>query len=82
MHAHQNAFMKAMTIREVPDDLYELVAARAARHRRSLQQEALALLDRARLLECDDALDRAAQDAGGRDLGLLQEHAAIVADGI
>ena len=42
--------MKTVTIRNVPNDLYDTLAELAKRNRRSLQQQLLVLLDRARLL--------------------------------
>jgi len=72
MQSHYNAVMKALTIRGVPDDLYRCIAARAQRNRRSLQQEALALLERVRAFELDDSLARAQAIRGrlaGRQLG-------------
>jgi hypothetical protein len=64
--------MKALTIRDVPDQLYRCIAARAQRNRRSLQQEALALLERVRAFERDDSLARAErirERLAGRQLG-------------
>lgn len=42
--------MKTVTIRNVPSDLYDTLAELAKRNRRSIQQQVLVLLDRARLL--------------------------------
>ena len=42
--------MKTVTIRNVPNDLYDSLAELAKRNRRSIQQQLLVLLDRARLL--------------------------------
>jgi len=64
--------MRVLTIRSVPDDLYRAIAARAQRNRRSLQQEALTLLERARALERDDSVRRAQairHKLSGRRLG-------------
>ncbi len=43
--------MKTVTLRNVPDDLYDTIADLAKRNRRSVQQQLLVLLDRARLLD-------------------------------
>lgn len=51
--------MKVLTIRNVPDDLYAILARRARLHRRSLQQEVLAVLERARVLEGEPPTARA-----------------------
>lgn len=59
MQSHYYTVMKALTIRNVPDELYRSISARAQRNRRSLQQEALALLDRVRAFERHDSLLRA-----------------------
>lgn len=51
--------MAAITIRDVPDDARDELAARAARSGRSLQEYLrLALLDLARRPEPEDLLDR------------------------
>jgi len=56
---HYNATMKALTIRNIPDSTYRAIASRAERNRRSLQQEALLLLQRAQSLEKSAGLDKA-----------------------
>lgn len=64
--------MKVLTIRNVPEALYRSIASRAQRNRRSLQQEALSLLERARALERNDSLSRAQairRRLSGRQLG-------------
>ncbi len=64
--------MRVMTIRNVPDELYRSLALRAERNRRSLQQEALLLLERAQVLERTDAIANARamrQRLSGRQLG-------------
>ncbi len=64
--------MRVMTIRNVPDELYRSLALRAERNRRSLQQEALLLLERAQVLERNDAIAKARamrQRLSGRQLG-------------
>lgn len=64
--------MLVLTIRNIPDDTYRALAARAQRNRRSLQQEASLLLERARGLERNDGLEKARamrEKLRGRDLG-------------
>ncbi len=64
--------MRALTIRNIPDDTYRALAARAQRNRRSLQQEALLLLERARALDAAGGLERARElrrRLAGRRLG-------------
>ncbi|OGQ84793.1 MAG: hypothetical protein A2289_17310 [Deltaproteobacteria bacterium RIFOXYA12_FULL_58_15] len=64
--------MRALTIRNIPDETYRALTARAQRNRRSLQQEALLLLERGRSLEKVAGLDRARsvrERLRGRKLG-------------
>jgi plasmid stability protein len=64
--------MKALTVRNVPDDLYSALARLAERNRRSLQQQALVLLEQARVLEVESPVARAAdlrRRLSGRQLG-------------
>lgn len=64
--------MKAITVRCVPDDLYDSLAALARMNRRSLQQQVLVLLDRARVVDSVPVLERAAsirRRLAGRPLG-------------
>ena len=65
--------MKNLTIRNVPDDVYGRLTRLARTNRRSLQQQALVLLERVRLDDPDDdALARAAalrQRLANRPLG-------------
>lgn len=42
--------MRTLTIRNVPDDVYEALQQVAERNRRSLQQQALTILERVRTL--------------------------------
>lgn len=51
--------MRVLTIRNVPDETYRVLAARALRNRRSLQQEALLALERATALEKQGGIERA-----------------------
>ena len=64
--------MRSVTIRNVPDDLYRSLVRQAERNRRSLQQQVLLLLERARSLDHDSHLKRASSFRArleGRDLG-------------
>ena len=64
--------MKTITVRNIPDDVYRAVADLAARNRRSLQQQVVSLLERARRLHGEPPLTRAAalrERLAGRDLG-------------
>lgn len=64
--------MKVLTIRNVPEATYQALVARAQRNRRSLQQEALLLIERVRGLEKLDNLDHARdlrRKLKGRELG-------------
>jgi hypothetical protein len=64
--------MKTITVRNVPDDLYGDLKQLADRNRRSLQQQALVLLERARILRFDSPARRAGEirrKLAGRVLG-------------
>lgn len=64
--------MRALTIRNIPDETYRALVARAQRNRRSLQQECLLLLERARSLEKAGGIGRARairERLQGRNLG-------------
>ena len=52
--------MKSITIRKIPDDLYRAISRLAQRNRRSLQQQVVTILDRARILDIESPLERAA----------------------
>jgi plasmid stability protein len=52
--------MAVITIRNVPDEVLAKLKAIAARNRRSLQEQALAYLEQAALLNETDPLERAA----------------------
>jgi antitoxin FitA len=47
--------MATLTLKNVPDDLYERLKQRAARHRRSLNQEVIAVLEAVEQPESDPA---------------------------
>jgi plasmid stability protein len=69
--------MKTLTIRNLPDETYRALVLRAQRNRRSLQQEALLLLERTRAMGSGGSLRRAEairERLQGRDLGnVVQE---------
>ena len=51
--------MKSLTIRNIPDDLYQTIVEIAKRNNRSIQQQLLVFLDRARILNRKSPTDRA-----------------------
>lgn len=64
--------LPALTIRNVPDDLYALLKRLAEQNRRSLQQEALVRLEAARVHAVESPLARAEAiraRLSGRDFG-------------
>ena len=64
--------MRVITVRNVPDDVYDAVASLARRNRRSLQQQVLTLLEQTRILSRTSPLERAAalrERLAGRPLG-------------
>lgn len=72
MTRRHNEVMRFLTVRNVPEETYQAVSKLAKRHRRSMQQEALILLDRARLLERFAGLEEAREMRArleGRPLG-------------
>ncbi len=52
--------MKNLTIRNIPDDLYQIIHRIAVRNRRSIQQQLLVILDRMRILDNESPVDKAA----------------------
>lgn len=52
--------MTTLTIRDVPDDVYQALKALAARNRRSLSQQAVTLLEHVRALPATPPSERAA----------------------
>lgn len=52
--------MKTLTVRKVPDDLYQTLSRLALRNRRSLQQQVLVILERIRVLDQPSPLRRTA----------------------
>lgn len=64
--------MKALTIRNVPDDLYRLIARLAKRNRRSIQQQVLTIIERTRVLDHESSVEKAMrirERLAGRNLG-------------
>jgi plasmid stability protein len=64
--------MKVITVRNVPEDVHRALTRLAERHRRSLQQQALLLLERARQLDRESPLGAACElreRLAGRNLG-------------
>ena len=69
--------MKTVTIRNIPNDLYNIISRVAQRNRRSMQQQLLVILDKMRILDSESPVDKAAairKRLTGRALGnTLQE---------
>jgi hypothetical protein len=64
--------MKVLTIRNIPEDLYRIIGRLAQRNRRSIQQQILMILDRARILDSAEHIEKAAEirlRLAGRELG-------------
>ncbi len=64
--------MKNMTIRNVPEDLHRAIVDLARRNHRSIQQQVIVLLERARRLHGDSPTELAAswrRRLEGRELG-------------
>lgn len=64
--------MKTLTIRNIPDDLYQVVSRVASRNRRSIQQQLMVLLEKMRALDSESPVTRAAairSRLAGRNLG-------------
>ncbi len=64
--------MKAMTVKNVPDDLYLAIAKLAKKNNRSMQRQILAILDKARLFLHESPTQRAGDiraRLSGRSLG-------------
>ena len=64
--------MKSLTIRNVPDDLYKTITRIAQQNRRSIQQQVLVILDKARVYDNESPVDKAMsirQALMDRDLG-------------
>ena len=51
--------MKSLTIRNIPDDLYRVITRIAQRNRRSIQQQILTILEKARVLDSESPVERA-----------------------
>lgn len=64
--------MKTITVRNIPDDVYRAIAELAMRNRRSIQQQVISMLERARRLHGRPPTTRAAElraKLAGRALG-------------
>ena len=64
--------MRVITVRNVPDSLYRTIVRLAKRNRRSIQQQAVAILERAAALDCESPVTEAAairSRLAGRSLG-------------
>ncbi len=64
--------MKTLTIRSIPESLYEAIRRMARRERRSIQQQVLVLLDRGRVMDQESPLVAAwalRERLAGRELG-------------
>ena len=64
--------MKVITIRNIPEDLYRIIRRLAQRNRRSIQQQVLTILDRARVLDSAAPVEKASEirlRLAGRELG-------------
>ena len=64
--------MPALTITNIPDDLYNIIGRVAQRNRRSIQQQLLVVLDKMRMLDSESPVDKAAairERLSGRVLG-------------
>ncbi len=64
--------MKTITVRNIPDDLYRAITELAHRNRRSIQQQVLSILERARRLHGHPPTQRASEIRlmlAGRELG-------------
>jgi len=64
--------VKALTIRNVPDDLYRVITRLAKRNRRSIQQQVLTIIERVRLLDHESSVEKAMEireRLAGRNLG-------------
>lgn len=64
--------MKTLTIRNVPDELYSSIVKIARKNRRSMQQEILSILEKARIVYGESPVDRAKKirlNLTGRKLG-------------
>ena len=64
--------MKSLTIRNIPDDLYRIIVKIAQRNHRNIQQQALFILDKIRLLDNESPILKAKEirkRLEGRKLG-------------
>ena len=71
-YKERNDTMKTITIRQVPDDLHRLITRIAKKNHRSVQQQMLLLLEKARALDIESPCEKARsmrEKFKGRDLG-------------
>jgi len=64
--------MKSLTIRNIPDDLYKIIVNMAKSNHRSIQQQVLFIIERARMFSYRSPVERAKdirQRLQGRELG-------------
>ncbi len=52
--------MKTLTIRNIPNDLYNIIGRVAQRNRRSMQQQLLVILDKMRMLDGESPVGKTA----------------------
>jgi len=64
--------MKAISIRNIPDDVYRTIVKLARRNRRSIQQQVIVILERSSRMHGDPPMHRASElreRLKGRELG-------------
>jgi plasmid stability protein len=64
--------MKSLTIRNIPDDLYKIIVNMAKTNHRSIQQQVLFIIERARMFSYRSPVEKAKdirQRLQGRELG-------------
>ena len=64
--------MKSLTIRNIPDDLYKIIVNMAKTNHRSIQQQVLFIIERARMFSYSSPVEKAKdirQRLQGRELG-------------
>ncbi len=64
--------MKTITIRNIPDDLYKIITNVAKKNNRSIQQQVMNILEKARIFDNDSPLEKAfaiREKLKGRKLG-------------
>ena len=64
--------MKSLTIRNIPDDLYKIIVNMAKTNHRSIQQQVLFIIERARMFSYRSPVEKAKdirQRLQGREMG-------------